>query len=350
MKILIVGSNPRTGSPVYPDKHIVMSGLMRDAFNAAGHEATIARWWDDPLGPDQYDLIYVGLSSPLALSSSHLYSALRVIARMWNDDRLRLFLDNPDVRVLKNSYTGAIKDPERLWSDVMFQRANFYDVVTGPGHEQSQQEIREALNLLHSETSWRPVLYFPMYPWGDQTALMSKWEVSFPYSVGIDFTQCMLQTWEPKYRDLPESFRAHADNFGLVNPYWIAEGFDTKKAEKLVPVLNNAVRVIKKTPDMARMYMYMAEQMIGVIEHDVSSYGHGWWSPRAAMAALVGKYYFTDWRSMSGMVDSEPYYRFLPSAAEELSPEERASVAKEQYAALMNSTWTPEQTLDMLTR
>jgi hypothetical protein len=221
MRALIVGSNARTGSSRYADNYMTFAGCIRDAINAAGGTAEIAEWWEGSLSPSDWDVVLVGIGSPLAASSSRMYSALRVVSRMWGDDRLRLFVDDPNMRVIRNAITAANKEPQRIVAPFLHKRQHYDEVASNENSDALDEAIDGIRMLADQDSAWQPALLLPAYPWARVYDLARTFTTRHGLAVAIDPTQVVLGAGAGA--GIEVGAEAESDSIWPPNSYWAAE-------------------------------------------------------------------------------------------------------------------------------
>lgn len=337
MRIQIIGSNARTGSSRYADSYLTMAGLMRDGLNAAGHSAEIADQWDDTGA----DVVFVGIASPLAVSSSRVFSALLAVARLWGDPRLRLFIDDPETRVIRNAISSAAADPEKLLSPYL-QKRMLYDEMTeraGPW-----DEVVSALHLLNdTEDEPYPVMHIPAYPWGNEYELLRERSWHTVPVAKIDLTSFLRK--RDSVVALQETRKAKAkvttDGMTLVSDsYWLGESNNVSWASSVAQGVRNPVQLTgKRNKGYVLSQTYQAPGVIGVMEEQLSPYGGGWWTPSMGLAADAGIYYYHSSSDvMRRLRDPYGYLLHLPGGYEDLSESARLDVIRYQQDSLAAST------------
>lgn len=331
MRVLIIGSNARTGSARYATRTFTLAGVVKQALESQQHEVTLTDWWDDlSLGTGSWDRILIGLASPLAVSSDRTYQALLALHALWGDDRMSVFLDNPDVRSLKNALNSSVADPDRLWSPFLAQqkRRRFAEVTASAIR---QEKIIETCHLLLNEDGrgWYPKMYLPLYPWANIPTFAKHLPNQFGRVRGLDLTSGVRKDALPLLR-LPRTDSVEVADW----PHWVT---DAMNIDAFAATLRHPVVRILRRRDALVQRSYSQPFVVGVLEDP----NNGWWTPRMAQAALAGRYYASDWRDFQNMPDPGAY-TLLPSAFESLDGSERMALVARQQTTLTESTWSSQ--------
>ncbi len=342
MRVLIMGSNARTGSSRYADRYLTFAGLLREAHRQAGDDVWIRNWEPDILR-EGWGRVYLGLSSLAYVGSDRVFGTLITLAEMRDgpdhDPRLRLFLDDPNLRVLRNSISSVAKDQTAFFAPFNVKRQD-YDLVMGD--DALRKKVVRGVKILSTIDQPWPTTYVPAFPWGDADRLTRALLPAQRENVeAVDLTAFVPSD------ELVELAAVTPVSSALVSrdPFWIAEAEKQnswiRNQHVRAPILGSRVG-----NDAARISMY--RQALGVMEPRLSTAGPGWWSSRMVLAALSKTYYASEWHSLMGMADHAPYVQTLPPAFEELNDLEREMLAAEQARALAASTWTTDRALEAL--
>ena len=85
-----------------------------------------------------------------------------------HDPRLRFFIDDPDLRVLRNAITSVANDPTKIFAPFNVKRKNFHLVVDD---QKARNKVVRGLDLLTAQDMDWPITYIPVFPWGSETEL-----------------------------------------------------------------------------------------------------------------------------------------------------------------------------------
>lgn len=342
MRVLIMGANARTGSARYSERYITFAGMIKRAHELGGDEVYIREWEPDILR-EGWGRVYLGLASPAWIGSDRIFGVLMALAELRDgpehDPRLRFFIDDPDLRVLRNAITSIADDPTKIFTPHNVKRKH-YHLVTD--NAQRRKMVERGLHLLTAEDLAWPLTYIPAFPWGSEA------DLSRPLLSG---QQVSVRAVDPTplvdVDTLVEQAEASPVSSALVprEPFWLAESPKhdpwTKSTHVLAPVLS-----VNVGSDAARLSLY--KQSIGVLESQLAPSGPGWWSPRMLMAAVAKTYYATPWRGLDEMLYRGPYVHSLPAAYEELNDLERSILVAQQRDALLGSTGSIRDAQEML--
>ncbi len=331
MRVLIMGANARTGSARYSQRFVTFAGMIKRAHELGGDEVFIREWEPDVMR-EGWGKVYLGLSSPAYIGSDRIFGVLLALSELRDgpdhDPRLRFFIDDPDLRVLRNAITSVANDPTKLFAPFNAKRKHFHVVADD---KKMRARIVRGLEILTAEKGAWPITYIPMFPWGSEVTLSKALLPAQRESVrGFDPTTLV------PVDDLVAAADETPVSTALVprEPFWLAESPKhdawTKSTHVRAPILS-----VNVGNDAARLSLY--RQAIGVLEAPLSAMGPGWWSPRMLMAAYAKTYYATEWRGLRDMDQRTPYVQALPSAYEELNELERSILIAQQKDALLSS-------------
>ena len=338
-----MGANARTGSTRYSDRYVTFAGMLREAHRSVGDDVFI-RNWEPGIQHEGWGRIYLGLSSPAYIGSDRIFGTLIALAELrdgpYHDPRLRFFVDDPDLRVLRNSIAHVAKDPRSSIFAPFNAKRQDYDLVMGD--EALHAKVVRGLSFLNVEDLAWPETYVPAFPWADKDRITKAlWPSQRAKVTLVDPTAfvpaaALLEAAEKK--PAPRSISP-------MGPHWQAESAHDNAWVKSVHVRAPVVGA-RVGNDGARISVY--QRALGVLEPQLSSDGPGWWSSRMVLAALAKTYYATEWRGLLEMAHHASYVRHLPAAYEELNDLERGMLADMQHNELIASTWTAEQALEAL--
>lgn len=341
MRVLIVGSNARTGSERYSQRYLTFARAIRAAHLRAGDDVQI-REWEPELLREGWGRVYVGLSAPAWIGSDRIYGALITIAEMrdgpFHDPRLRFFIDDPDLRVLRNSIASVAADSKKILAPFNIKRRDFEVVSNSP---ELIAKVERGLRLLVDVNLPWPTTFVPVFPWGSTERLIRQLRPHQRVNVvGLDPSALVLDR-----EALADSAAVQAVYLRPASPYWISEGEkdDPWVRSTLVrhPVMHSRVG-----SETARVAAY--REALGVLEPQLSADGPGWWSTRMLSASVAGTFYAAPWIGLSGMTSPVPYTATLPGAFEDLNETEQRVRCEEQQHALSASIAPVETALEAL--
>lgn len=337
-----MGSNARTGSSRYSDRYVTFAGMIREAHRLAGDDVFI-RNWEPGIQHEGWGRIYLGLSSPAYIGSDRIFGTLIALAELrdgpHHDPRLRFFVDDPDLRVLRNAIASVAKEPNTIFAPFNVKRQD-YDIVVSD--EKLRAKVMRGLSFLNVDDLAWPTTYFPMFPWGDAEQLTKAlWPSQRAETRAVDPTALVPVS------ALLEAAESKPVSSALVarDPFWLAEA-SAKDAWTKTQHVRSPILGVKVGSDAARISLY--RKALGVLEPNPSSAGTGWWSSRMVLAAIARTYYSSEWRGLMKMEHHVPYVAALPAAFEEMNELERDALVGAQHDALIRSTWTATQALEAL--
>ena len=311
MKVFITGCTAAHASRHSNEKNASFAGTINAALVELGCEVV----WDSPSVRltkeylSQFDSVFLGLSSPTNVISHRIYGALSVAKHCLELGNLSIFIDTPDPHKIYAGFREIYKNPESLVKgfyskkreyNLVLEKNNFENVITG-------------INRLYTET-W-PKTVIPSYPWTN-SSVVSK------YIPNIDNSKLFLVS--------PDSYLLEIQQDRTVpveGNYWCADNMKTKWSQSISESLINPIVPFRMSKWEGNKDVL--ERLSGSIGALISTYkdGNSWWMPTLSQALFVGVPVATDWRHTAYM---GPEWAVLPSAIEEMLPNERLGIAKKQ--------------------
>ena len=339
MNILITGFTPRSANPKFR-RRIGIAQLLEAGYRAAGHKVQCGSWFpgdlDEPF-PDDYDLVIVGLSSPLAPSASYTYPAMLTLERLWGQDRLVLFPEDPATWKIKNGTLSALRDHSRLYSNYLSSRAHYMDIFSDDEAlwdktAELQRRVLQAAAYLLTKDPW-PTYLVPAFKDADLDPLLDYAPPGARRAaVPIDFTQLYRTHFDELHEAIPSTVDV-----------WLTESKPTDAGLNTVITANQRVEV--HAYDDAAFSTALAPAL-GVLEHS-KEYGKlpGSWSSTPAIAATVESF-FHGWAETYDRLGNA--YRVLPTAYEDMSWNARQETLTWQSQTLDKATTPLAEVMETL--
>jgi hypothetical protein len=311
------------------------------AHTLAGDHVEIRDWSPTLLHERSWGRIYVGLASPAWIGSDRAYGAMLTINALWSskpdqqDPRLRLFIDDPNLRVLVNGISSLAASPSRFFTPANNKRRGWSIVSRQPD---LQARIARTLNDLNGwDVPW-PTTYLPAFRWADSVALATPLRTMQKASIITVDPSPALPVGAICAAARTQKVR---DSLIPTGDFWIAEGSPDNRWISEV-VVSKPIVTIRPTTDAARVAYY--RRAFGVLEPILAGTTPGWWSSRMQLAAATYRYYATDWRLLRDQMPlSEPYIHSLPAGYEDLDSLSRDRLVAAQAVALKETTGTLEE-------
>jgi hypothetical protein len=328
MRVLITGYLARSANPDYR-RRLGVANLLEHTLRTGGHEV-IRDYWrpGDPRVLRDFDLVIVGLHSPLAAVSSYAFSAMFVLERLWGDDRLVVFPEDAATWKIKNGNLSAIRMKDRMFSPFLAKRVDFARVATS---EMRRAKMIRACALL-SSVDWWPRYLVPAFKDAEPGLLLRL----APHGaalrpVPIDLTQCYPVKLEP-------------DGAVRVRDEWIVDVDPAQDRQLKTVITAGPKRRVTAFDD--RILAQHISRGLGIIQHNVVDVKlPGAWNSTVGIAAQVGAFYFGPEKTHKHWGDA---YRVLPTAFEELPEPARVELVDWQRETLAKVTATPEEALTVL--
>lgn len=335
MKIFITGHTPRSANPGFR-RRVGIAQLLVAGYRTTGHDVTVGHWLpSDPSEPfpPEYDLVLVGLSSPLAPGAAYTFPAMATLHALWGQDRLVVFPEDPAVWKIKNGNLSALREPKRLYSPYLNGRIDYATVVGSPALRRYIEQAARLVTDTDTDRRW-PRYLVPAFEGADLDRLLSYApSAATNRPVPIDPTQIYLDQYATKLAAQPSTVDV-----------WLTESKPTD--DGLNRVVTTHPRVEVRTYDDAAFGTALAPAL-GVLEHS-NECGKliGSWSPTPAIATAV-RSFFHGWPETYDRLGDA--YRVLPSAFEDMDASAREDALTWQRTTLNEATTPLTNVLGTLT-
>jgi hypothetical protein len=316
-KIFLTGMSAPQASEKSNSRSLNFAGVVYKVLVEAGHDVT----WGDPdisltkKDMNEYDCILLGVSPLTSLAANRIYGALKLINTLDGDNRLRLFLDTPNVKQVSIGINSAMSNPESLTKPFYSYRKDYKIVVS----DSSERElVLDGLRKLH-ETKW-PVALFPSLPWTSTDGISSNLPENIGNSlIGINLDSYLLEDSSPVNAKINQ---------------WAHEVTGSTAEKKLLKTLTIPTTTIlsgRAYSDVTAYDQLFDCQLafIAPVKNDGS-----WWSYRYVQAIASGSVVYTDWKETQAIGES---WGYLATTIECLSYDEKRRLAAEQKAAYKNA-------------
>lgn len=311
MDVLLTGATAAQVSPRKNEKTTTFSGLIAKALDSAKVNVT----WVEPsvsMSRDylaEFDAVVVGMAPPTSTAAHRIYGSLSVIYHAQQIGNLRLLIDAPEPRRIQVGLNAITKRPEDLIKDFYSKRSEYKKARD----KEVFERIYSAVDYL-STSRW-PTTYYPKLPWNSFSSISS-------YIPQTDSKNLLGLCFDKKIFE--RSVEPSPNNY---SEYWVADSPSSQWTQRQEKLINHRVLPLKKSRwESDSQSMELLKDSIGCL---VSVYRKNdpWWSPAIAQALSVGVPVVSDWllTSMLG-----PEWEVLPASIEEMSYEERVSLAKNQ--------------------
>lgn len=320
MKILITGMTSRQANPDASVKAVSVAWLLTEAMRDMGHEVEFR----DPHVEedlDEFDRVFVGLAPLHGLGSNRAYGALSAILRTIANDRLTLYIDDPDLGKVISGIRTNVANPNRF-TKAFFAYKKEHEIANRPEYK---EWLASGIKILN-DNAW-PQFLIPVHAWADDKVI-DFYLKQAPQAVGntcrIDLSAYMPDFTPESEKDTPPRTRQ-----------WITE---SKPSEKWMEQqrLTLPLRVMRnryegKVNDQNLVALY--RKSLGVIQDPIKPVG--WWHPRIGYAAQAGAIYCTKWQDVQALGEA---YTVLPDRVEHFSGDQAAEVAAAQKRAFDRAT------------
>lgn len=321
MKILITGSTASQYSSKSDSRIPTFAGLLCHSLVEKGYSVT----WTKPNFShskewlDQFDKIIVGISSPSSLSANKIYGALSVIDYAKELEKLVLFIDAPEPYKVWSGIRAISKNSKELLKSFYINRYDYKEATDSNNFNR----LLKTVDYLYNN-KW-PLTLYPSNPWINQRIISKNIpNLTTENLYGICFDSFILQDLK---REKPNG-----------GSYWVVDQPNTVWSKTVSKTLNKEILPIKenKWSDMSSI-LAKIDDSIGVL---ISPYKNiePWWSIIISHSLLLEVPVVTEWRNT---INLGKEWAMLASQVEDMSPNERNSLAKTQrsiYSSLLLSS------------
>lgn len=312
--VLLTGMTSSQASSAANVRNKSYAQAIHDGLVLYGHTVV----WADPSmrlsnsALNDYDAVVVGLAPITSLAANRTYGALDIIERMWNDDRLSLFIDAPHPGQIFSSLRAIARKPENLVKSFYSYRP-FYTEASDPSNH---TRLMRAVELLLGE-DWPTTLY-PALPWDERDIVNDLPEGAATGLTGFNLDSILFQKSNPAQIEHNIS-------------YWVTDNVKSKWLEKAIPNLLYTVYPMKVNKGVTD------ETVAHNIRYSVGSLitpqkgGDTWWTYRYVQSLEEGIPIATEWRDSHRL---GPAWDVLPAAIEHMPFKDRGELAlfqRQQY-------------------
>jgi hypothetical protein len=328
--ILLTGMTGPQASVRLGDRNTTFAGLIRTALEEQGHTVTwtpaSVEWDAEHLS--QYDTVLVGVAPVTSLSANYAYGALAVLHRLWDDPRLRLFIDAPDVRQIQTSLQAAVSNEHSLFKP-FYKARREYQVVSDSAEFMTY--VWGACRALLAE-QW-PVTLYPELPWNN---LVSELEKVLPEGA--------RGRLEPL--NLDSLIRVDSAEVAAPTDHrWVVDAFQTQWAKSNISTLTVPAAPMKWHKGWTDLQVrWQLTAAVGALISPQKT-GGTWWSPYYIQALKLGVPVATYWQDSVRL--GQPW-SLLAASIEVLDAEARQGLADAQLALYSNNIPTAEQAVERL--
>lgn len=193
-KVLITGMSAPQVSSSANNRVLSFAAVLNRALLEAGHSVT---WGDPNIGMTgaavkKFDVIFVGISPLTSLGANRAYGALGTIATVLESEpeKLRLFIDAPNVSQIEVSLKALAASPESLVKPFYSYRKDYEAVAADP---KLQQRLMSVVTKLLEEP-W-PLTVYPKLPWqSDEEVARNLPSVASGSIKGLNLDSYLLTT------------------------------------------------------------------------------------------------------------------------------------------------------------
>ncbi len=328
MRFLLTGATSQQANPEAHKRSANFMGLIweqlrqDETYHVDWREPSV-HWRGDDLLRD-YDHVFVGMASPLAMGANRIYGAMSVLEQLAGSSRVTIVVDSPDPDLITRGMKSVLGNWDSFTKEFFSYRREF-DLA-----REGRTNARLRMQLMRMLSKPWPNVLAPGFPWSDATTIALTLPVDAAGRVRtVNLDHLLLA----RYRDAGAPDRA-----------WRLQEWAYEKSpdRKWLPSLNLGfpVRELKGNHRIATDPLHLAQlrEATGLLVGPHR--GEAWWTPKVAMSLSQLTPVFTDW-TQSKLIGAE--WAHLPGTHEVSRPEEADELAREQYVSYARSIPGPSE-------
>ena len=333
MKALVTGTSAQHYSRSVAQRTTTYGGLLVSSLEKLGYEVDHVEpnvAWDEQFF-DEYDKVFVGMTSPLSLSANGSYGALNAVSMLFDSDKLVLFIDAPEPGKVFSGLRAIIKDPKQLFKEFYSKRSGYTD---------AHRDYRLAARIYDGVeklfmTQW-PVTLWPTLPWYSNSDEIVGLPDEIKHSmVGLSFDALTITS--PGMDELRSPRQK----------LWGVDMATAKWARSLSNTLSYPQEQIKNKKQMSNADI---DERLGSLHgaiFTVHDDRRPWWSPLIARALSTATPVVTDWKYSQRIGES---WSVLAATVEEMSRVDAYELSVSQAKQYTYKIQTEEEILTTLRR
>jgi hypothetical protein len=313
MKILLTGMTAPHTTLRANNRALSFAGQIVETLVAGGLDTKSDLVWTEPSVEhdktyyDQFDLVIVGLSPITALGATRAYGALSVINHLYDDPKLRLFVDAPNPAQITHSLNAIVKTPDNMLKP-FYQNRQEYQRTNDP---EIRLHVYTAIYKLATQP-W-PDTFYPRLPWDQENLALQ-----LPITAGDHFTAVNLDS---------VSLRHERELSLPVESKWVADDLGSKWTGLVANTLAYPVVNMKRNRFSTDSEVDVEMATAAGVLISPTKKGRTWWTYRVPQALRLGVPVLTEWRDSGSL---GPEWSMLASQVEHMSDARRAELAQKQ--------------------
>lgn len=167
------------------NRSLAFAGVLNKVLVELGHSVD---WIDPDINfsfeeLNSYDSILVGISPITSLAANRTYGALHIIDLMWDSQKLKFFIDAPQVNQITFSINSIKSNQDSFTKSFFSYRKDYKKVVSD---EDLKLRLLQCVDKLANDT-WPSVIY-PSLPWSDSANIkkLLPINVSNLFAINLD--------------------------------------------------------------------------------------------------------------------------------------------------------------------
>lgn len=318
MKVLITGSTAQHCSNLLAGKLTTFCGSLRKTLESQGHIVVQTRPSVDVSEDylENFDHVFVGMTSPSSLSSNMFYGAAITAQTAERVGNLSLIIDTPEPYKLRAGMSHTVNNPQSLIKE--FYKARYEYKKVCENEEKFKRVVDYCSSFLESPL---PTVLSPTVPWFS-TGFITN------YLTNLDSENIVLLNFDK------ETILNNRNKLDKLQQHWACDNKTSTWTKKLSNTISKPVISYKHGPwaDVEAVNAVLS----GSVGSIVSAYRNGdcWWSPLISYSLSSGVPVVTEWRNSQVLGAS---WTYLAYNIELMSNSERKSLAKEQKMSYLSA-------------
>jgi hypothetical protein len=262
----------------------------------------------------KYDIIFLGMVPPTALSANKIYGALHVLDLMYESNKLRLVFDGQQIWQYKNSIESFKRNPKQIYSNLYVNRKD-YSLATSKYANEAESVADKLSNI-----QW-PKSYIPVLPWATQVSIENSLKF-IPYDRIIPLN---LDSW--LLDEEPRSFNVRNRSWAVTdikNPWWA-------KLSSTIRLPGVSTRAKRKISDSD--VMDVIKTSIGLAIPPQERKTGTWWNYQYIQGLNAGTPIVTSWVDSGTIDESWSILAYQVEDMDHISREDLASAQRASYIA-----------------
>lgn len=330
-KVLVTGSTASQCSAEAHRRSARFSGMLVEALTSIGFDVDFKELSVDTPSAnfESYDSVIVGLAPISSLSAHRIYPALSALYYAIEQGKATVLFDAPEPHLAINSFKYTIENPTSLVKNLYGKRSGYWSVA-------NNFAVADRILAAVERVAYTPLTTIipsvPFYTFS-ATAIDIPTAGNSSNLVQVNFDRGLSEEKDFRLRE--------------TSKYWLSENHKNKWSKTVEKTLSKPVLPLRRSAyDTAKDLSSRIHDSYGVL---FGTYKDGlpWWSPNVMLSLNSGVPVFSDWKVTASLGDA---WTLLPHQAEDMTYEERFSLATMQLTQYLNACPEVASEADRLAR